>query len=131
MVDQFTVGSAVGGPVTRSSGIYGSCLVPRCMGLPLGLCSEDLGEKISSRSAGGSTDSEAVIRCIYGMCVCARVCVCVCAQSCPALCNPINCSSPSSSVYGIFQARMLEWIVISSCKGSNLNLRPASLVSSA
>ena len=63
------MGSAVGGPVTRSSGIYGSCLVPRCMGLPLELCSEDLGEKISSRSAVGSIDSEAVIRCIYGVCV--------------------------------------------------------------
>lgn len=46
---QFTVGSAVGRPVTRSSGICGSCLVPGCMGLPLGLCSEGLGTRVCSR----------------------------------------------------------------------------------
>ena len=36
---------------------------------------------------------------------------CVCAklpQSCPALCNPMDCSPPVSSVHGIFQARILE-----------------------
>ena len=32
-----------------------------------------------------------------------RVYVCVCAQSCPTLCNPMNSSTPSSSVHGIFQ----------------------------
>ena len=30
-------------------------------------------------------------------------------QSCPTLSNPMDCSSPGSSVYGIFQARVLEW----------------------
>ena len=29
-------------------------------------------------------------------------------QSCPALCNPMDCSPPSSSVHGILQARVLE-----------------------
>ena len=29
-------------------------------------------------------------------------------KSCPPLCGPIDCSSPSSFVHGIFQARMLE-----------------------
>ena len=38
--------------------------------------------------------------------------------SCPTLCNPMGCSSPGSSVHGIFQARILEWAVISSCKRS-------------
>ena len=32
------------------------------------------------------------------------------AQSCPTLCDPVNCSLPGSSVLGIFQARILEWI---------------------
>ena len=36
--------------------------------------------------------------------------VCVHAQSCPTLCNPIDCSPPGSSVHGIFQARILEWV---------------------
>ena len=31
------------------------------------------------------------------------------AQSCPTLHNPMDCSSPGSSVHGIFQARVLEW----------------------
>ena len=39
------------------------------------------------------------------------VCVLV-ARSCPTLCNPMYCSSPSSSVHGILQARILEWIAI-------------------
>ena len=37
------------------------------------------------------------------------VCVCSVAQPCLTLCDPMNCSSPSSSVHGIFQARTLEW----------------------
>ena len=34
------------------------------------------------------------------------------AQSCPALCNPTDSSPPGSSVHGIFQARVLEWVAI-------------------
>ena len=34
------------------------------------------------------------------------------AQSCPTLSNPMDCSLPGSSVHGIFQARVLEWIAI-------------------
>ena len=30
-------------------------------------------------------------------------------QSCPTLRDPVDCSSPGSSVHGIFQARVLEW----------------------
>ena len=32
------------------------------------------------------------------------------AQSCPTLCDPMDCSPPGSSVHGIFQARVLEWV---------------------
>ena len=34
----------------------------------------------------------------------------VCAQSCPALWDPMDCSLPDSSVHGLFQARILEWV---------------------
>ena len=34
------------------------------------------------------------------------------SQSCPTLCNPIDCSLPGSSVHGILQASVLEWIAI-------------------
>ena len=35
------------------------------------------------------------------------------AQLCPTLCDPMNYSLPGSSIHGIFQARVLEWIAIS------------------
>ena len=40
-------------------------------------------------------------------------------QSCPALCDPMDYSPPGSSVLGIFQARVLEWIAISFFRGSS------------
>ena len=47
-----------------------------------------------------------------------RVCVCVCACAhhsvMPDSCNPINCSLPGSSVHGILQARILEWVAFPS-----------------
>jgi len=47
------------------------------------------------------------------------VCVCEVAQSCPTLCDPVDCSLPGSSVHGILQARILEWIAISFSRGSS------------
>ena len=41
------------------------------------------------------------------------------AQSYLTLCDPMDCSLPSSSVHGIFQARVLEWIAISFSSGSS------------
>ena len=39
-------------------------------------------------------------------------------QSCLTLCNPMDCSPPGSSVHGILQARILEWVAISFSRGS-------------
>ena len=41
------------------------------------------------------------------------------AQSCPTLCNPMDCSLPSSSAHGILQAKILEWVSISFSRGSS------------
>ena len=41
------------------------------------------------------------------------------AQSCPTLCDPLDCSLPGSSVHGILQARIVEWVAISFCRGSS------------
>ena len=42
------------------------------------------------------------------------------AQSCLTLCDPMDCNSlPGSSIYGIFQARVLEWVAISFSRGSS------------
>ena len=40
-------------------------------------------------------------------------------QLCPTLCDPMDCSLPSSSIHGILQARILEWIAISFSRGSS------------
>ena len=44
---------------------------------------------------------------------------CLVAQSCQTLCNPMDCSPPGSSVHGISQARILEWVAISFSRGSS------------
>ena len=44
---------------------------------------------------------------------------CSVAQSCPTLCNPMDYSLPGSSVHGILQARILEWVAISFSRGSS------------
>ena len=41
------------------------------------------------------------------------------AQLCPTLCDTMDCSPPGSSVHGIFQPRILEWVAISSSRGSS------------
>ena len=41
------------------------------------------------------------------------------AQSCPTLFDPMDCSLPGSSVYGIFQARILKWFAISFSRRSS------------
>ena len=41
------------------------------------------------------------------------------AQSCLTLCNPMDYSPPGSSIRGIFQARVLEWVAISFSRGSS------------
>ena len=45
--------------------------------------------------------------------------VCMCAQSRPTLCNSMDCSLPGSSVHEILQARILEWVAMSSSRGSS------------
>ena len=65
-----------------------------------------------------------VTGCVY-VCVCACVCVCVCvcvcpvAQLCPTLFDPMDCSTPESSVHGIFPARILGRVAISCSRGSS------------
>ena len=50
------------------------------------------------------------------------------AQSCPTLYDPVDCSLPGSSLHGILQARILEWVAISFSRGSS-QLRDQTLVS--
>ena len=47
---------------------------------------------------------------------------CEVTRSCPTLCNPVECSLPGSSVHGIFQTIVLEWIAISFSKQEKLEI---------
>ena len=40
-------------------------------------------------------------------------------QSCPALCDPVDFRPPDSSVHGVLQARILEWIALAFSRGSS------------
>ena len=46
------------------------------------------------------------------------ICCCLVTESCLTLCNLMDCNPPHSSVHGIFQARILGWIAISSSRES-------------
>ena len=50
--------------------------------------------------------------------VCVYVCV-LATQLCLTLCDPMDCCLPGSSVHGILQARILEWVAILSFRGSS------------
>ena len=47
------------------------------------------------------------------------LCCCLVAKLCPTLCDCMDCSPPGSSVHGILQARILEWVAISFFRGSS------------
>ena len=62
------------------------------------------------------------------------------AQSCPTHSDPMDCSLPGSSVHGIFQARVLEWVAIAgfvlmlfilSCKTWNVVVKPGAWLARA
>ena len=44
------------------------------------------------------------------------------AQSCPTFSDPIDCSPPGSSIHGIFQARVLEWVAVAFSKDRYRNI---------
>ena len=46
-------------------------------------------------------------------------CSCLVTKLCPTLCNLMDCSLPGSSVHGISQARILEWVAVFFSRGSS------------
>ena len=50
----------------------------------------------------------------WNLCYC-----CLVAKLCPALLGPIDCSPPGSSIHGISEARILEWVAISFPRGTS------------
>ena len=62
-----------------------------------------------------------------------HILACLCAQSLQlylTLCDPMDCSQPGSSVHGVLQARILEWVAMSSPRDfPKLGIKPTSPVS--
>ena len=91
------------------------------------------------------TSSQILCQLYMCMCVCVHthththiyMCLYVHAKAfhlCPTLCNPMDCSLPSSSIHGVLQARILEWVAMPSLlqgiiptQGSNLHWKQGSL----
>ena len=48
------------------------------------------------------------------------VCLCLVTKSCPALCDPMDCSPPGSSVHGISRAKILEWVAMTFSRDSGI-----------
>ena len=68
---------------------------------------------------GGCKASLSVL--YYCVCVCVYVCVHACACTYSVMsnsCDPMDCSPPGSSLHGILQARILEWITMPFSRGS-------------
>ena len=65
-----------------------------------------------------------IIEKLISMCMCVYIGV---SDSCSVmpLCNPMDCSLPASSVHGILQGRLLEWVAISFSRGSSRPRFPA------
>ena len=55
---------------------------------------------------------------VHGLWCYRCVCLCLVTKSCPALCDPMNYSPPGSSVHGISQAKILEWVAMPFCRES-------------
>ena len=76
--------------------------------------------ELQCQGRGASTSLDAPItECKQDLLLTFRVCMLKLFQSCPTLCYPLDCSSPVSSVHGILQARILEWVAIPSSRGSS------------
>ena len=64
--------------------------------------------------------SNEIKRCLlFGRKAVTNLVVVLVTQSCLTLCDPMDCSLPGSFVSEISQARILEWVAISSCRGSS------------
>ena len=70
--------------------------------------------QVSCIAGGFFTSKPPDTTALLGICVSMKV-----AQSCPTLCDSLDCSLPRSSVHGILQARILEWVAFPFSRGSS------------
>ena len=70
-------------------------------------------KRLSSSSSNPDVETDNILRILVPF-----TCVCPVAWLGPTLCGPVDCSSWGSFVHGIFQPRILEWVVIFFSRGS-------------
>ena len=82
---------------------------------PPQICSDSLVSHLSEwhHRSGVHARHMHVFSLLHSHCHCPAAAAAKSLQSCPTLCDPIDGSPPGSSVHGIFQARVLEWVAIS------------------
>ena len=69
--------------------------------------------------SGFSVTSAKKVHSGFSVTSCLNLCAVLCSvvQSCPTLCNCMDCRPPGSSVHGISQPRILEWVAMPSSRG--------------
>ena len=97
-----------------------TCLAPVSMGFPrhTGMCCHFLLQGIfptQGSNPGLLHCSRIRVFLMHGFLGTLELCIIVAlvAQLCPTLCDPMDCNPPGSSVHGILQATILEWVAIS------------------
>ena len=91
---------------------------------PAWLMEEDTASPRELQGPHGAMSCSVLRSCLSRLGLCCSLPLCVCMrpksrQSCPTLCDLMDLSLPSSSVHGILQARILEWVAISFSRGSS------------
>ena len=92
--------------ITLCLSLSSSCIPVYSASLPSPLSSLSSPSPLSSPSSPSSVSTWSLVYSRVFLC-------CSVIQSCLTLCDPMNCSPPGSSVHGISQARILEWVAIS------------------
>ena len=64
---------------------------------------------LGAQSLSHWTTREVPPKVLFKICMCAKS-----LQSCVSLCDPMDCNPPGSSVHGVLQARILEWVAVPS-----------------
>ena len=102
-------------PINDSSFRQEPQFQPLCLMQVQGFVSEGVQTELLS-----ITRSQNKLASSQGCCVLITLFCCCYSLSCVRLfCDPMDCSPPESFVHGIFQARILEWVVISFSRGSS------------
>ena len=103
----------------KSRGCHGDLFPSKLLPRP----SENSFKSMRTRQARVSEQKESSFKLTRSLFV-----LCLAAQSCLPPCDPIDCSPPGSSVHGILQARILEWVAVPSPPGDlpNPGIEPRS-----